>query len=46
MKICLISNLYPPNVLGGAEVSVKKVSEELVKKGHEVIVITTPFSEN
>ena len=46
MKICLISNLYPPNILGGAEVSVKKVSEELVKKGHEVIVITTPFSEN
>ncbi|MDO5835813.1 MAG: glycosyltransferase family 4 protein [Methanobacterium sp.] len=46
MKICLISNLYPPNILGGAEVSVKKVSEELVKKGHEVIVVTTPFSEN
>jgi len=46
MKICLISNLYPPNVLGGAEVSVKKVSEELAKRGHEVIVITTPFNEN
>jgi glycosyltransferase involved in cell wall biosynthesis len=45
MKICLISNLYPPNVLGGAEVSVKTVSEELVKKGHEVIVITTPFNK-
>lgn len=45
MKICLISNLYPPNVLGGAEVSVKKVSEELVKRGHEVIVITTQFND-
>lgn len=45
MKICLISNLYPPNVLGGAEVSVKKVSEELVKRGHEVIVITTHFND-
>lgn len=45
MKICLVSNLYPPNVLGGAEVSVKKVSEELVKKGHEVTVITTHFNE-
>ncbi len=44
MKICLISNLYPPNVLGGAEVSVKTVSEELVKKGHKVVVITTPFN--
>lgn len=41
MKICLISNLYPPNVLGGAEISVKKIAESLVKSGNEVIVITT-----
>ena len=41
MKICLISNLYPPLVLGGAERNVEKVAIELVKKGHEVVVITT-----
>ena len=41
MKICLISNLYPPFVIGGAEISVGKVAEELVKKGNnEVLVIT------
>nr|WP_319372576.1 glycosyltransferase family 4 protein [uncultured Methanobacterium sp.] len=41
MKICLISNLYPPNVIGGAEITVQKTAEGLVKKGHEVLVITT-----
>ena len=42
MKICFISNLYPPFVIGGAEISVGKVAEELVKKrNNEVLVITT-----
>jgi len=41
MKICFISNLYPPFVLGGAEISVKRTAEGLVKRGHDVLVITT-----
>lgn len=41
MKICFISNLYPPFMLGGAEISVKIVAEGLVKRGHEVFAITT-----
>lgn len=41
MKICFISNLYPPFVIGGAEISVRSVAEGLVKRGHEVFVITT-----
>ncbi|OED30838.1 glycosyltransferase family 4 protein [Methanosphaera sp. WGK6] len=41
MKICYISNLYPPNVLGGAEIIVEKMALELVKHGHESIIITT-----
>ena len=41
MKISFISNLYPPFVLGGAEISVRRVAEGLAKKGHEVLVITT-----
>ena len=41
MKICFISNLYLPFVIGGAEISVGRVAEELVKKGNEVLVITT-----
>ena len=41
MKICFISKLYPPFVIGGAEISVRKSAEGLVKKGYDVIVITT-----
>lgn len=41
MKICFISNLYPPNVLGGAEIVVEKMALSMVEKGHDVIVITT-----
>lgn len=41
MKICFISSLYPPFIIGGAEISVKRAAEELVKRGHEVFVIST-----
>ena len=41
MKICFISNLYQPFVIGGAEISVRRTAEGLVRKGHEVLVITT-----
>ncbi|NQE54767.1 D-inositol-3-phosphate glycosyltransferase [ANME-1 cluster archaeon GoMg3.2] len=41
MKICIISSLYPPFIIGGAEISVKRAAEELVKRGHEVFVIST-----
>ncbi|MGB9936889.1 MAG: glycosyltransferase family 4 protein [Methanobacterium sp.] len=46
MKICLISNLYPPFIIGGAEVVIEKIATELVKRKHEVVVISTnPNSE-
>ena len=41
MKICFISSLYPPSIIGGAEISVKRAADGLVKRGHEVFVITT-----
>ena len=41
MKICFMSNLYPPFVIGGAETSVRRDAEGLVKRGHEVFVVTT-----
>lgn len=41
MKICFMSNLYPPNVLGGAEIVVEKMAKAMHKKGNEIIVITT-----
>lgn len=44
MKICLISNLYKPWVIGGAEIYVENIAKELSKK-HEVFIITSePFN--
>lgn len=45
MKICLISNLFPPIYRGGAEKVAKTVTEGLKSVGHEVFVISTkPWS--
>lgn len=40
MKICLITNLYPPYQRGGAEKVVKMIANYL-KKDHQVTIITT-----
>ncbi len=40
MKILLINSLYPPDVIGGAELSVQYLAESLVESGHDVDVIT------
>ncbi|PLX27191.1 hypothetical protein C0581_03630 [Candidatus Parcubacteria bacterium] len=46
MKICIINNLYPPYARGGAEQVVKRTVEGLLKKGNEVVLITsTPDEE-
>ncbi len=41
MKICLISNLFPPISRGGAEKVAKIVADGLKSAGHEVFVIST-----
>ncbi|MFC1788015.1 glycosyltransferase family 4 protein [Patescibacteria group bacterium] len=44
MKILVISNLYPPNLRGGAEQIAYRITQELNKQGHKVTVFTTrPF---
>jgi len=40
MTICLVSNLYPPDVIGGAEVYLERISRELARE-HQVVVITS-----
>ena len=40
MKITIVCTLYPPYVLGGAEISTFLLAKGLVKSGHEVSVIT------
>jgi glycosyltransferase involved in cell wall biosynthesis len=43
MKICLISNLYPPDVIGGAERYVEKIVKKLKDDSIEnkIVIITT-----
>lgn len=41
MRILVISNLYPPFVLGGYEILCAQVCDELCRLGHEVHVLTS-----
>ena len=41
MRVCLVSNLYPPDVLGGAEIVVGQLARGLQAAGHEVTVVAT-----
>ena len=41
MRILVLSNLYPPNVVGGYERLCHEVSTELAARGHEVTVLTS-----
>ncbi|MCC6004682.1 MAG: glycosyltransferase family 4 protein [Thermofilum sp.] len=44
MKIAVVCSYYPwPPSVGGVETIVRNVSTQLVKRGHEVYVVTTPF---
>ncbi len=47
MKICIVSNLYEPYVLGGAEIYVSKIIKYLTEQTkNEVVLITTkPFTK-
>ncbi|MBI5794311.1 glycosyltransferase family 4 protein [Candidatus Uhrbacteria bacterium] len=41
MKIGIVSNLYPSNTRGGAELVAQRVADALYERGHEVFVFTT-----
>lgn len=45
MKILIISNLYPPKYLGGYEILCCQVTEELVRRGHDVVVLTSTYDK-
>ncbi|MGZ7119928.1 MAG: glycosyltransferase family 4 protein [Methanobacterium sp.] len=47
MKVCIVSNLYPPLAFGGATGVAASSAEHLAERGHEVIVITiSPDKKN
>jgi glycosyltransferase involved in cell wall biosynthesis len=41
VRICLVSNLYPPHVIGGAELIVADIARGLQDIGHDVVVVST-----
>ena len=41
MRILVLSNLYPPHVLGGYEILCAQVCGELLRRGHAVRVLTS-----
>lgn len=43
MRILLLSNRFPPDVVGGAEVLVGNVARALAQRSHEVTVLTSRY---
>jgi glycogen synthase len=43
MRILLLSNLYPPHVLGGAEIVARDFAVGLADLGHEVTILTSTY---
>jgi len=41
MRFLFVSNIYPPDVLGGYEILCAQVAEEFARMGHEVTIVTT-----
>ncbi len=44
MKFLFVAEYFPPFVMGGAEISLKILVDELVKNGHEVVVLTPNYN--
>jgi glycosyltransferase involved in cell wall biosynthesis len=40
MNVLLLSAVFPPNVIGGAEISASNLAQALTKRGHNVAVLT------
>lgn len=45
MRILALSNLYPPNAVGGYEMLCFEVMQALARRGHEVTVLTSDYGE-
>ena len=41
MKVLVLSDYYPPNTKGGADIAAARISAEMARKGHTVRVLTT-----
>lgn len=43
MKILVVSNLYPPSVIGGYEIACRDFSEGLAALGHQLLILTSSY---
>jgi glycogen synthase len=43
LKILILSNFYPPYVVGGMELRCKETVDFLLERGHEIIVLTSNY---
>lgn len=43
MRILLVSNLYAPHVIGGAEIAARNYAIQLEKLGHDLFVLTSSY---
>jgi len=41
MKVLVLSDYYPPNTKGGADIAAERLSAEIARRGHSVRVLTT-----
>ncbi|HEY7425728.1 MAG TPA: glycosyltransferase family 4 protein [Gemmataceae bacterium] len=41
MKVLVLSNLYPPDFLGGYEIGCRQAADALAESGHDVLVLTS-----
>ena len=41
MRILVVSNLYPPETIGGYEIQCSQAVEQLIARGHDVLVLTS-----
>jgi len=46
MKILILSDGFPPNHIGGAEIIAFNLAKDLKEKGHEIFIITTTQKKN
>ena len=44
MRILVATNLYPPHYIGGYELRCRDIVEGLVKRGHDVYVLTSNYA--
>ena len=42
LRFCMVTTFYPPHHFGGDGVYVRRLSSELVRRGHDVTVVHAP----